>query len=85
MTENAIDHVCAVILHRIVMLDKLRIVCAKNVEFSIGYVELKHNINLNLLFIALATEFGSLALTQIRVLIKTYNELRAFFTSQTQR
>jgi hypothetical protein len=66
------------------MLDKLRIVCAKNIDFSIGYVELRHNINLNLLFIALAAELGSLALKEIRLLVKTYAELGPYFTKFTK-
>lgn len=85
LTVDAIDHISATILYRISMLDKLRIVCAKNVEFSIGYVERKHNINLNLLFIALASELGTLALAQIRVLVKTYNELSTFFMTLAKR
>lgn len=84
LTAESIEQLCAIILHRVCMLDKLRIVCAKNVDFSIGYVERRHNINLNLLFIALAAELGSLALKQIYVLVKTYAELSPHLVKFTQ-
>lgn len=80
LTPDAAEHLCATILHRICMLDKLRIVCAMNIDFSIGYVERRHNINLNLLFIALAAELGSLAMKEIRLLVRTYAELCPHFT-----
>jgi hypothetical protein len=84
LTPDAAENLCATILYRICMLDKLRIVCAKNIDFSIGYVERRHNINLNLLFIALAAELGSLALKEIRLLVKTYAELSPNFATFTK-
>ncbi|KAI6243007.1 Aminotran-1-2 domain-containing protein [Aphelenchoides fujianensis] len=73
-TAQTVDHLSALLLRRLLLLDKLRLICARTIDSSLGYIERKHHLNLNLLSIAIAAEFGDRAAEEIAACVRSFAE-----------
>ncbi|KAI6196773.1 Aminotran-1-2 domain-containing protein [Aphelenchoides besseyi] len=73
-TSTTVDYLLASLLKRLLLLDKLRLICARTIDYSLGYIERKHHMNLNLLFIGVAAEIGNCVIEEVEANVRTHSE-----------
>ncbi|CAD5212076.1 unnamed protein product [Bursaphelenchus okinawaensis] len=72
-------HTGALLCRRIYLLDRIRLLAARNVDFDLGYIELGHFLKFNMLLASMAAEVADQARTHLKLLIKSYNEVADCF------
>ncbi|KAF7637890.1 hypothetical protein Mgra_00002595 [Meloidogyne graminicola] len=65
----------AILLKRILKLDRLRLICAQCVDYSLGFVELGHFLTFNLMLIAIASDIANESNKQILFFANIYKNL----------
>ncbi|CAD5216249.1 unnamed protein product [Bursaphelenchus xylophilus] len=84
-TQEFIIYLGALLCRRIALLDRLRWLAARNVDFDLGYVQLGHLVKFNMLLISLASELAENALRHLELLLKVYNETAECFCSASDK
>lgn len=84
-TKRCLRFLATVLLRRILHLDRLRLICARSADCSMGFIELRHFLTFNLMSIAIASDVAAEAHRQMQMLAVLYASLGRWFRQSSRR